>query len=62
MKKEQIKARLSRLKNAMKEQNIALYIIPMNDYHGSEYIGDHFKLIRYFSGFTGSNVQYPAED
>jgi len=38
----------------MNDSDIAVYIIPMNDYHGSEYIGEHFKLIRYFSGFTGS--------
>lgn len=54
MEKEKIKQRLQQLKESMKERNIAVYIIPMNDFHGSEYIGDYFKLIRYFSGFTGS--------
>lgn len=49
-----IKERLSRLRKAMKEEGIHMYLIPMNDYHGSEYIGDYFKFIRYFSGFTGS--------
>lgn len=54
MEKEKIKDRLTQLKQAMQKQSIAVYIIPMNDYHGSEYIGDYFKLIKYFSGFTGS--------
>lgn len=54
MQKEQIKERLLQLKKAMKDNGIAVYVIPMNDFHGSEYIGDYFKLIRYFSGFTGS--------
>lgn len=54
MEKEQIKVRLTQLKKAMQEKCIAVYIVPMNDYHGSEYIGDYFKLVRYFSGFTGS--------
>ena len=42
------------MKKAMSEKDIAIYVIPMNDFHGSEYISDYFKLIRYFSGFTGS--------
>lgn len=54
MEKEQIKARLTQLKKAMQKQGIAVYMIPMNDDHGSEYIGDYFKLVHYFSGFTGS--------
>lgn len=54
MEKEKIKDRLTQLKQAMQKQSIAVYIIPMNDYHGSEYIGDYFKLVKYFSGFTGS--------
>jgi len=51
---EKRKERLNNLKMAMQENCIAVYIIPMNDYHGSEYIGDYFKLVKYFSGFTGS--------
>lgn len=54
MEKGKIKDRLTQLKQAMQKQSIAVYIITMNDYHGSEYIGDYFKLIKYFSGFTGS--------
>ncbi len=54
MLKKEIISRLQKLKKAMEEESIAVYIIPMNDFHGSEYIGDYFKQIRYFSGFTGS--------
>ncbi len=54
MEKEQITVRLTQLKNAMRENDISVYIVPMNDFHGSEYIGEYFKLVRYFSGFTGS--------
>ncbi len=54
MKKEKIAARLAELQSRMKENKIAVYIVSMNDNHGSEYIGEYYKLIRYFSGFTGS--------
>lgn len=54
MEKEQIKNRLTKLREKMTDQEIGIYIVPMNDFHGSEYIGDYFKLISYFSGFTGS--------
>ena len=40
----------------MKERKIDMYVIPMSDFHLSEYVGDHFKTIQYMSGFTGSNA------
>lgn len=46
--------RLTQLRSKMKEYNIDAYIIPTNDYHGSEYISDYFKQREYMSGFTGS--------
>lgn len=30
------------------------YIVPTDDYHASEYVGDYFKAREYLSGFTGS--------
>ncbi len=54
MGKEEIRNRLQKLKKVMRENRIAVYILPMSDYHGSEYLSDYFKLISYFSGFTGS--------
>lgn len=38
----------------MEKENIAAYYIPTNDYHGSEYVSDHFKSREFMSGFTGS--------
>lgn len=49
-----IKERLSKLRNLMAQQGIAYYIVPTNDYHLSEYVGEHFGARKYMSGFTGS--------
>ena len=38
----------------MAERKIGLYLIPMDDCHGSEYVSDHFRCIEFVSGFTGS--------
>ena len=38
----------------MRAGGLALYYIPMDDCHMSEYVGEHFKCIRFMSGFTGS--------
>lgn len=48
--REQLKA----LREKMKEKGIDIYVIPTNDYHGSEYMNDHFKCREFVSGFTGS--------
>lgn len=45
---------LNRLRKLMTEKNIDAYIIPTNDFHGSEYVGDYFKERSFISGFTGS--------
>ena len=45
---------LKRLRALMKERNIDAYIIPTNDFHGSEYVGEYFKSRSFISGFTGS--------
>lgn len=49
-----MRSELTELRNRMKEEGIDLYIIPTTDYHGSEYVNDHFKCREYVSGFTGS--------
>lgn len=46
--------RLSSLREYMKKEGITVYYVPTADYHGSEYISDHFKIREYLSGFTGS--------
>lgn len=38
----------------MRKRGIDAYIVPTEDFHGSEYVGAHFKLREYLSGFTGS--------
>ncbi len=55
MVKEIIIKRLTALRALMKERNIAYYLIPTGDYHGSEYVSEYFKAREFMSGFTGSN-------
>lgn len=43
-----------RLRQEMKKNNIDCYIIFTEDFHGSEYVDNHFKCREYVSGFTGS--------
>ena len=38
----------------MKKNKMDAYMIVTDDFHGSEYVGDHFKCRAYMSGFTGS--------
>ena len=38
----------------MNENSFSAYIIPTDDFHSSEYVGDYFKAREYMSGFTGS--------
>ncbi len=46
---------LQALRDVMAEYNIDAYLIPTADFHGSEYVGDHFACREYISGFTGSS-------
>lgn len=46
--------RLEALRTKMKEKNIDAYLVPTDDFHGSEYVGDYFKCRKYITGFTGS--------
>lgn len=50
--------RIERLRNVMEQQKIDCYIIPTDDYHHSEYVGDYFKFREYITGFTGSASQF----
>ena len=42
------------LRKAMAEAKVDAYIIPTDDFHGSEYVGEYFRGRAYVSGFTGS--------
>ncbi|MBD5130951.1 MAG: aminopeptidase P family protein [Ruminococcaceae bacterium] len=45
---------IDELRGLMSARGIFAYIVPTDDFHGSEYVGAHFKLREYLSGFTGS--------
>ncbi len=49
-----IPERLAALRREMKARGIDLYVVPTADYHGSEYVGEHFKARQFITGFTGS--------
>ncbi|MCM1519588.1 MAG: aminopeptidase P family protein [Lachnoclostridium sp.] len=46
--------RIAALREEMKADGVNAVIIPRTDPHLSEYIADHWHVVRYFSGFTGS--------
>lgn len=48
------KEKIDALRQEMKKENMAAYYVPTDDFHGSEYVSDHFKCREYLSGFTGS--------
>ena len=48
------KENLARLRVLMKENSIDAYIIPSTDPHLGEYIPDHWRIIAWLTGFTGS--------
>ena len=49
-----INDRIKRLRNKMKENGIALYMLTTMDFHMSEIPSEYFKSLEYISGFTGS--------
>lgn len=49
-----VRERIDRLREYMKLHCIDACVIPTADYHQSEYVGEHFKLREYLTGFTGS--------
>ena len=51
---DNIKDRLASFRKEMSKRGIDYYIVPTDDYHISEYVGDYFKCREYLSGFTGS--------
>ena len=47
--------KLAGLRNLMKNSGIDLYLIPSTDPHLGEYIPDHWRIILWLTGFTGSS-------
>lgn len=46
--------KIDALRKLMRREGMDAYIIPTDDYHASEYVGEYFKEREYMSGFTGS--------
>ena len=45
---------LTALRRVMAQHGVDWYLVPTDDFHSSEYVGDYFKCRKYVSGFTGS--------
>lgn len=54
--------KLVRLREALEEKGIHAYIIPSADPHLSEYIPDHWRIINWLTGFTGSSATVVITD
>lgn len=54
MKNAPVPQRLQRLREEMKAAGMDAYLVLSQDFHASEYVGEHFKFREYLSGFTGS--------
>lgn len=51
---QNIKERIEALRSLMKEKNLDAYLVPTDDFHASEYVGEYFKCRKFITGFTGS--------
>ena len=49
-----VNERITALRERMKEKEIDAYLVPTDDFHASEYVGEYFKCRKYITGFTGS--------
>jgi Xaa-Pro aminopeptidase len=56
------KEKLSHLRDLMAAQKIDAYIVPFTDPHLGEYIPDHWRIIEWFTGFTGSAANVVVTD
>jgi Xaa-Pro aminopeptidase len=54
--------KLARIRNMMKIRGVDLLIIPSNDPHLGEYIPDHWRVIRWLTGFSGSAATVVIKD
>ena len=46
--------KLQDLRNKMRLAGVAAYVVPSDDFHQSEYVGEYFKAREFITGFTGS--------
>lgn len=49
-----IPERIKALRALMEEHHFDIYLVPTDDNHQSEYVGEHFKARAFITGFTGS--------
>ena len=49
-----IQDRIAALRGQMEKHGCDIYIVPSGDSHQSEYVGEHFKVREFLTGFTGS--------
>ncbi len=54
--------KLALLRASMKENKIDAYIIPSTDPHLGEYVPDHWRIITWLTGFTGSSATLVVTD
>jgi Xaa-Pro aminopeptidase len=54
--------KLSALRTILKANNIDAYIIPSTDPHLGEYVPDYWRIISWFTGFTGSAATIVVTD
>lgn len=50
----EVKERIEKLRNLMRERGIDAYIVPSSDPHQSEYVASHYAARAFITGFTGS--------
>jgi len=50
-----VKERIAALRKAMREAGVAVYIVPGNDPHASEYMAAHWCEMQWLSGFNGES-------
>lgn len=53
-KKKQIRDRVEELRELMAKKKVDVYLVPTDDFHGSEYVNDYFQARTFITGFTGS--------
>lgn len=53
-KKKEIRERIEALRKLMASKEVSMYIVPTDDFHGSEYVNEYFQARKFITGFTGS--------
>ena len=56
-----VKERITALRARMKETGIDAYLIPTDDFHGSEYVGEYFKCRKYIPSFIGDGICWTVQ-